>query len=131
EKVGENSTIIENNIDPFLYNDLKHRDFTINAIAMDINKHIIDPFNGQNDINNKIIRGLHDPESRLIEDPLRILRAYRFVSELDFSLDSSLIRAIKAVNPQLKTIAPERISQEFTKLIQGRYIQQSMAALIQ
>src|SRR5690625_3268242 len=131
KRVTGNNATYENNIDPFLYNDLKHRDFTINAIAMDINNHIIDPFFGQDDLKNKIIRGVHDPYLRLREDPLRILRAFRFASVLGYSIEQSLMGAIKKINPQIETLAPERISQEFVKMIQGQYVQQSLADLIQ
>lgn len=125
DKIG-----VDYKIDPLLYNDLKHRDFTINAIAMDINKNIIDPFGGRRDIKQRSIRGVDDPIERLQEDPLRILRAYRFVSELGFLIDDSLKRAIKQINPQLENIAPERISQEFTKLVNGQYVQQALKALV-
>src|SRR5699024_2930568 len=70
-----------------LYNDLKHRDFTINAIAMDRHGKIIDPFKGREDLEQQTIKMINNDAERLKEDPLRIMRAFRFVSELGFQID--------------------------------------------
>jgi tRNA nucleotidyltransferase (CCA-adding enzyme) len=105
--------------------DLKRRDFTINAIALhvpigvkDIDKgHIIDPYNGEEDLENKVIRTVEDPNDRFNEDALRILRAVRFHAELSFMINEGTREAIKRNASLLKKIAQERIRDEFVKVI--------------
>src|SRR5690625_4759721 len=113
-----------------LRNDLKLRDFTINAIAMTNDGTIIDPFNGRKAINERVIKGVHDDYQRLIEDPLRILRAYRFVSELGFTIDSQTFHQMKIVNQHLTNIAIERMNQEFTKLLKGKHVKKAFQYII-
>ena len=76
-------------------NDLARRDFTINAMAYNEIDGIIDLYGGQKDIENKIINFVGNAEERIIEDPLRVLRAFRFMSRLNFSLSENTIEAIK------------------------------------
>lgn len=114
-----------------LYNDLKYRDFTINAIAMDKDGSIIDPFKGREDLHNGMIKGVYNAYERFSEDPLRILRAFRFVSELGFAIDPQTMKQITNVNEQLKNVAIERINQEFTKLLKGTYINQAFYNMIE
>ncbi len=105
--------------------DLKRRDFTINAIALytpigvtDISKgHIIDLYGGEEDLEKKIIRTVEDPVERFNEDALRMLRAIRFVAELGFTINGETAEAIKRKADLLKNIALERIRDEFTKII--------------
>lgn len=98
--------------------DLKRRDFTVNAIAYDISKrHIIDPYKGQEDIKDKIIRTVGLPHDRFSEDALRILRAVRFSVELGFTINKETADAIKKEADGLKEIAKERIRDEFIKII--------------
>jgi|GEM_PF-2386607 len=114
-----------------LYNDLKHRDFTINAIAMNKDGTLIDPFKGQEDIRRKIIKGVHNDYKRLNEDPLRILRAFRFVSELGFTIDRQTTKQIKIINKQLTNVSIERINQEFDKLLKGTYVDRAFYHLVE
>ena len=97
-------------------NDLARRDFTINAMAYNEKEGIVDLYNGQRDTENKIINFVGNAEERIIEDPLRILRAFRFMSRLDFSLSENTIEAIKKQKDLLKNIPEERITMEFSKL---------------
>ncbi len=103
-----------------LHEDLKRRDFTMNAIAMTTNLQLIDPFAGQQDIHNMVIRTVGSPAERFQEDPLRILRAIRFVSDLNFSIERKTLRAIDTFKPFLAHLSVERISQEFVKLMLGQ-----------
>jgi tRNA nucleotidyltransferase (CCA-adding enzyme) len=104
-----------------LEDDLKRRDFTINAMAMNIITHkIIDLFNGQNDLKNKIIRAVGNAEDRFNEDGLRILRAIRLATELGFSVSHETQEAIKEKAHVLEIIAKERIRDEFVKIIMAK-----------
>lgn len=98
--------------------DLKRRDFTCNAIAYDIfeNK-IIDPFDGQKDIENKTIRAVLNAEDRFKEDALRMLRAVRFSAQLDFKIEQETFEAIKNNHGLIENVSRERIRDEFIKLI--------------
>lgn len=103
-----------------LLEDLKRRDFTMNAIAMTKNGEIIDPFHGQDAIKNKVIKTVGLPEKRFREDALRMMRAIRFVSQLDFQLDEKTYESICLNQHLLQHISVERILVEFEKLLQGR-----------
>lgn len=100
-----------------LLEDLKRRDFTMNAIAYDPTNGFFDPFDGRKDIEQKIIRCVGDPRQRLQEDALRILRAIRFSLVLDFTLEASLQQAIKELASTLSFISKERIRDEFDKIL--------------
>ena len=101
--------------------DLGRRDFTINALALSIAegmaKEIIDPFNGEQDIKNKIIRAVGDPNKRFNEDALRLVRAVRFAAELNFEIEEKTAAAIKKESEFLKAIAEERIRDELIKIL--------------
>lgn len=101
-----------------LEDDLLHRDFTMNAMAKTVDGTLIDPCNGQKDLQNRMIRSLH-PKERMMEDPLRMLRAIRFVSELDFEIDPKLLSVLKQQAYLLKEVAQERVLQEWEKLLKG------------
>jgi len=103
-----------------LLEDLKRRDFTMNAMAMTKNGEIIDPFHGQDAIKNKIIKTVGLPEERFREDALRMMRAIRFVSQLDFQLDEKTYESICQNQHLLQHISVERILVEFEKLLQGK-----------
>ena len=107
-------------------NDLARRDFTINAIAYNQKAGIIDLYNGQKDIENRIINFVGKAEERIIEDPLRILRAFRFMSRLNFSLSENTIEAIKNQKSLLKNVPEERITMEFSKLLLGKNIKNTL-----
>ena len=110
-------------------NDLARRDFTINAMAYNQKEGIIDLYNGQKDIENRIINFIRNAEERIIEDPLRVLRAFRFMSRLDFSLSENTIEAIKKQKDLLKNIPEERITMEFSKLLLGENIKNTLTLM--
>ena len=99
-----------------LYEDLLRRDFTINTICMDENKNIIDFLNGRKDLDKKIIRTVGNPDIRLKEDALRILRAIRFSTSLKFNLDKELEDAIYKNKYLLKEISYNRKKEELDKI---------------
>ena len=110
-------------------NDLARRDFTVNAMVYNQKEGIIDLYNGQKDIENKIINFVGNAEERIIEDPLRVLRAFRFMSRLDFSLSENTIEAIKKQKDLLKNIPEERITMEFSKLLLGENIKNTLTLM--
>ena len=99
-----------------IYDDLKRRDLTINSIAFR-NGEIYDPFNGKKDIKNKVIKAVGNPEERIKEDALRILRAVRFSIQLDFKIDNELKEAIKRNKNRLDLVSKERINEELNKML--------------
>lgn len=110
-------------------NDLARRDFTINAMAYNQKEGIIDLYNGQKDIENRIINFIGNAEERIIEDPLRVLRAFRFMSRLNFSLSENTIEAIKNQKFLLKNIPEEKITMEFSKLLLGDNIKNTLTLM--
>lgn len=104
-----------------LVEDLKRRDFTINAMAYNDRAGVVDEFNGTEDLDNKIIRCVGVATERFTEDALRILRAIRFSAQLDFDIDNETAYAIKALAPNLKKISRERIQTELDKLITSNH----------
>jgi tRNA nucleotidyltransferase (CCA-adding enzyme) len=110
--------------------DLSRRDFTMNAMAMDIEGAIIDPFNGQNDIKRRLIKTVGDASARFKEDPLRMLRAVRFVAQLNLNPDQELQKALVVEAPFIKHLAIERIREEFTKLLAGKWLDRGLALLL-
>ena len=100
-----------------LEEDLKRRDFTINALALKVKNHeMIDLFGGQKDLKNKIIRAVGKPEERFDEDALRIMRAFRFSAELGFSIEEKTKKALEQKKGLLEMIAKERIRDELIKI---------------
>uniref|UniRef100_A0A6H1ZB36 Putative poly-A polymerase domain containing protein n=1 Tax=viral metagenome TaxID=1070528 RepID=A0A6H1ZB36_9ZZZZ len=102
-----------------LEEDTQRRDFTINALAMDSNGKIKDFHNGVSDLNNKIIRFIGDPNQRIYEDPNRMLRACRFVAQLDFNLHDSTLCAIRNNSRLMSGVAPERIRKELMTVLEN------------
>ncbi|MDF9760795.1 tRNA nucleotidyltransferase (CCA-adding enzyme) [Peribacillus simplex] len=102
-----------------LTEDLQRRDFTMNAMAMDKSGNIIDPFNGRHDLAEKRIITVGNPHERFHEDALRMMRALRFVSQLDFELDQESFDSLKENAQIISEIAVERILVEFEKLLTG------------
>lgn len=100
-----------------LIEDLKRRDFTINAMAYNNRAGVVDAFGGIDDLNNKIIRCVRIAHERFTEDALRILRALRFSAQLDFSISEDTCQAIGDLAHNLKKISKERIQTELDKLI--------------
>lgn len=97
--------------------DLSRRDFTVNAMAMKSNCEIIDPFNGQIDLERKILRCVGKPAHRFKEDPLRMLRAARFASKLRFTIDRSIYEATEEMNHKILEVSKERWMMELDKLL--------------
>ena len=100
-----------------LKDDLSRRDFTINAMAMDKNGKITDIFGGREDLQNKIIRTVGNPQARFSEDALRILRALRFSAKLGFNIDKETSEAFKAMKESLKEVHPQRLRDELYSLM--------------
>ncbi len=103
-----------------LKEDLARRDFTVNAIAYNKDEGIKDFFGGTEDINNKILRAVGEPEKRFTEDSLRILRLFRFASVLEFTPENETLNAALKCAPLLESISAERISSEVRKAINGK-----------
>ncbi len=101
--------------------DQKRRDFTINAMAISLNKHnfgeLIDPFNGRQDLQDKILRTPLEPNETYSDDPLRMMRAIRFASTLDFNIEQNSLNAIKEEAHRIKIVSKERIMVEFNKIM--------------
>lgn len=98
--------------------DLERRDFTINAMAYDIiHDKLIDLYGGMEDIKNKLIRSVNNPKERFQEDALRMLRAIRFSSQLNFVIEGETFQAIYKLGENLSKISKERIRDEFSKIL--------------
>ena len=100
--------------------DLSRRDFTINAMALELTTDeptFIDLYNGVGDLQSKLIKTPGKPEDSFSDDPLRMMRAARFMSQLNFTIDPAVITAIKSMTARLEIISAERIRDEFTKII--------------
>ena len=97
--------------------DLARRDFTINAMALSADGNIVAPFDGQDDIKNKIIRAVGDPNKRFKEDALRLMRAVRIATELEFDIEKNTFEAIKKNAHLLGEIANERVRDELFKIL--------------
>lgn len=101
-----------------LTQDLSRRDFTINAMALDIpTKKIIDPFDGTKDLKKKILKTVGNPRDRFNEDGLRVIRAIRFASQLNFTIEENTLNAIPHCLKKTKTISIERFRDEFIKIL--------------
>ncbi|MDO8626312.1 MAG: HD domain-containing protein [Candidatus Magasanikbacteria bacterium] len=129
-----------------LAEDLKRRDFTVNAMALPVGslyrgkkrlsllvlkKNIIDPFNGQADIKDKILRTPLEPNVTFSDDPLRMLRAVRFAAELEFGLEPSTLKAIFDNHERLKIVSAERVQDELLKLLATREPSVGLALMFQ
>ncbi|HSQ88440.1 CCA tRNA nucleotidyltransferase [Romboutsia sp.] len=104
--------------------DLKRRDFTINSIAYNYKRGLIDVFDGMNDIHRKVVKTVGDPDERFNEDGLRIVRAIRFSSKLGFDIESKTLKSIYKNSYIVKEISKERITDEVNKIILSKNPQQ-------
>ncbi len=107
-----------------LEEDLQRRDFTVNAMAMDLRGELTDLYGGQEDLKKGVIRCVGDADTRFGEDALRIMRALRFASVLDFEIEAETGRSIRKNKERLREIAAERIHVEMTKLLLGGGVRQ-------
>lgn len=114
-----------------LKDDLQRRDFTMNAIAMDKNSKLIDPFNGYSAIQAKIIQTVGSASERFQEDALRMMRAVRFVSQLSFEIEGETVKALANLVHLLDNIAVERKKAEFEKLLVGKNKKTALQAILE
>ncbi len=120
EKYESESRNPEVNFGDNIEGDLLRRDFTVNAMALELTTTpptFIDNFDGVNDLAHKLLRTPGAPENSFSDDPLRMMRAARFAAQLGFSVDPSILTAIKAMTGRIEIISAERIRDEFAKLI--------------
>ena len=111
-----------------LREDLARRDFTVNAMAMDENGEVVDPFGGREDLHAHILRCVGEPAKRFAEDALRILRALRFAATLGFSIEYETKEAIFSLKDDLHYVAAERVREEITKLLLGDHSEEILTA---
>ena len=111
-----------------LIEDLARRDFTVNALAWAPDVGVVDPFEGQKDLNFGILRCVGDPTRRFTEDGLRILRGLRFASVLGFSLESTTEFALRSLKDRLNLVSAERIREELVKLLCGKDVLRVLSA---
>lgn len=105
-----------------LEEDLARRDFTINAMAVDLRGRVVDPFGGREDLKNHLLRAVGTPEARFQEDALRIMRGLRFAAKLGFHIEPETANALHACGPLLEKIAVERILVELTGMLCGEHV---------
>jgi tRNA nucleotidyltransferase (CCA-adding enzyme) len=110
--------------------DLSRRDFTINSMAWNPIKGIIDPYGGVEDIGREIIRAVGNPLHRFSEDGLRMMRAVRFASNLSFTIDDETLEAIKNLAATIENISMERVREEFFRMLGGKHPSYGMALLL-
>nr|WP_217585455.1 CCA tRNA nucleotidyltransferase [Lentibacillus saliphilus] len=111
--------------------DLKRRDFTMNALAMDHHGLIIDPFNGQSDIKTNLIRTVGDSRKRFSEDALRMIRGLRFSAQLGFTIEQTTLECMIEMKREVAHLAVERIRTEMEKFLSGAFIQTGVSYLDQ
>ena len=122
----ENVTFSKN-----IRDDLSRRDFTVNAMAYSEKTGLVDAFGSRDDLDSGIIRAVGDPELRFGEDALRILRAFRFAAQLDFTIEQNTLKAASDKSHLLSKIARERIGTEMKKLLAARGASESLRAMIE
>jgi tRNA nucleotidyltransferase (CCA-adding enzyme) len=114
-----------------LEEDLKRRDFTMNTLCIDKNNNMIDHHNAIEDINKKLIKTVGDPDNKFSEDALRILRALRFLSQLDFDLEEKTEQAIINNKESIELLTKQRVKEELDKLFTGKNPQKALDKIIE
>lgn len=112
-----------------LERDLHHRDFTMNALAMDVKGSVVDIVGGLADMEKKEIRVINQDKARFLEDPLRMLRAIRFQSELGFQIESETFAFIVELADLIKSVAMERVLVEFERIFAGKHMKLALISL--
>lgn len=126
----ENNNYDVKNSQKGIHDDLSMRDFTINSLAMDESGQIIDIFNGVTDINKQIIKTVGSPNERFTEDPLRIIRALRFVSQFGFSIEDNTLLTMNKLKSKIAQLSIERITSEMNKFFTGNYLNRGLHYLL-
>tara|TARA_B110000503_G_scaffold52536_1_gene84476 strand:+ start:17070 stop:18515 length:1446 start_codon:yes stop_codon:yes gene_type:complete len=118
----------------YIVGDLSRRDFTVNAMALELTTKVpefIDPFNGLADLSKKILRTPTKPENSFSDDPLRMMRAARFASQLDFEIAPEVLQAIKDMAGRISIISAERIRDEFSKMLMSERPRVGISILVE
>lgn len=113
--------------------DLSRRDFTVNSMALELTTEkpeFIDPFNGLGDLAKKVLRTPVSAEQSFSDDPLRMMRAARFASQLDFTISEDVLAAMQAMAPRIEIISAERVRDEFTKLLLSSHPTKGITILV-
>jgi len=127
EKIHMKNGILKDNEYGSMSEDIKRRDFTINALYYDpINKKLIDTFDGKSDIKKKIVKLIGDPQKRFTEDPIRVLRALRFTAKLDMDIHHDTLKHIKPSMKLLETIPHSRLFDEILKFFLTGHAKKSL-----
>ncbi len=120
ERYGPESRHPEVEFAPTIDSDLSRRDFTVNAMALRLpEKEAVDPFGGLKDLDARVLRTPIEPAESFTDDPLRMLRAFRFASQLDFKIHDEVLASVAELRNALTTVSAERIRDEFSRLITG------------
>ena len=112
-----------------LEGDLSRRDFTVNAMAWNPQTGLVDLFEGQDDLKNGILRTVGDPDTRFLEDALRILRLFRFCAQLNFKIEENTLLGAARTAKGLEKISVERVFSEITRLLESPFAEKGLAAL--
>ena len=116
---------------PSLIEDLKRRDFTINAMAYNDSRGLVDAFEGQQDLQKGVIRAVGEPEKRFSEDALRIMRAVRFAAQLGYTIEEETEAAMCRLSDTLTKISAERIQVELVKLLVSLFLGHTLVACLE
>ncbi len=129
-EIGESGRIVRDNVFGSIEEDALRRDFSVNALYYNIaDKTVVDYVGGLDDIDEGVFRLIGDPVTRCEEDPVRVLRAVRLASKLEFDIDNATLDAMQQTSHHLANVPPARMFEEVLKLFQGGYAKRSFAAV--
>ncbi len=129
-EIGESGRIVRDNVFGSIEEDARRRDFSVNALYYNIaDRSVVDYVGGLNDIEARVFRLIGDPVTRCEEDPVRVLRAVRLASKLEFDIEPATLAAMQQTSHLLGNTAPARMFEEVLKLFQGGYAERSFAAV--